>query len=450
MKGQQQCLTAVNPLHTSPRSMLGKRKRSVLSPNNQESDPELQPSPFVLTRANLRALSEQTQRSSSTLTQNYPYPFERMLLPTPSAEQASTPKKSKTKTATTGLAADAILGIYNIHLGRNLPMPKDLDNLVRKLQTPREAPITPNSQWVKGFKANPEKLLEPTEIYAMMKYLVYNPKFHPGDLDGEPMVAMELDQQWTAEVPKPPGYTDDQDLQAAMAKYGLPSRAQPDAVHGYSADALPEPLLTRVKALPEALLVRSKRPWMPWQTTQWKTPQGNQFKAEQQTRRDTSTSNECMYQFFRYNSSAYDPEPSPACTCVFSLQVYDEYCRFRIHWRRVDENGKVSYEGDVLRSAFFDDELQIFNLRSCVLEVLKWARGTRLDAIKRKLLALSPVQPVPIAISTPPRNAIASSHHSQNQSRALIHSPPTPSGHQSKRARTLNGDEDEESEDELG
>lgn len=102
-----------------------------------------------------------------------------------------------------------------------------------------------------------------------------------------------------------------------------------------------------------------------------------------------------MYQFFKHKSPAGSPEPSPADTSVFSLQVYDKYCDYRVHWRRVDDSGLVSYEGDILCSAFFSDERAVFNVRSVILKVLDWARGTRLQAIRKKLQDLGSVPSVP-------------------------------------------------------
>ncbi|KAI4173460.1 MAG: hypothetical protein LQ348_006581 [Seirophora lacunosa] len=388
-------------MHTPPRFKRGKRKRIDRSPGGQEDDTTSRNALLDLTLPNLLALNELMQQESIRSTQTYPFPYETMVYPTPSAEKASTTgnsKGGKAKTATSGLAVGAILDIYNIHLDRNLAMPEELETLVRDLKSPRDMPTTPNSKWVKAFKARPHKLHEPTEINAMLKHLIYDPQWVPGDTEGEAMVAMELDQQWTAEVPKPPGYTDDTDLQDAMAKYGLPPKAKPDVTHGYDATAFPGPLLNRVKALPQEMLVCSDEPWMPWRTTQWKTAKGLQAQAEQQTRRDASTSVQCLHRFFKHKCAPGDPEPSPAETCVFSLQVYDEYCRYRVHWRRVDGDGAPSYEGDVLYSAFFSEESQIFAVRTCIRNVLAWARGPRLQAIQRKLQSSGSAQPVPGAL----------------------------------------------------
>ncbi|KAL8684118.1 MAG: hypothetical protein Q9224_006598 [Gallowayella concinna] len=222
----------------------------------------------------------------------------------------------------------------------------------------------------------------------MARHLIFDDQSFPENTDGEFMVAMELGQQWTADVPKPSA---DNTIQAAIEKYGLAPRAKPDMNHGYNAYAFPGPLLNRLRLLPRDLHVSFgfDPPWMPWQTTQWTSTNGQQAKAEQQAKRAASTSIECLHRFFKHESPTGDPEPLTSDTCVFSLQVYNMYCHYRVHWRRVDENGKVSYEGDILCSAFVNDEEQIYRVRSCMLNILDWARGTRLPAIHRKLEALA-------------------------------------------------------------
>ncbi|KAL8938176.1 MAG: hypothetical protein Q9211_003335 [Gyalolechia sp. 1 TL-2023] len=82
------------------------------------------------------------------------------------------------------------------------------------------------------------------------------------------------------------------------------------------------------------------------------------------------------------NKARYSP---PENICVFSLVVYAPYCQYRIHWRRVDDDGTISYQGDVISRAFFDDLGAIFKVRSIMLETLEWARGHRLNAIKKAL-----------------------------------------------------------------
>lgn len=115
-------------------------------------------------------------------------------------------------------------------------------------------------------------------------------------------------------------------------------------------------------------------------------------KGEEQARRDTSAAVDCMYRFFKYQDKS--AEPSEADTSIFSLIVHEKYFEYRVHWRRVGNDSKVSYEGDIIAQAFFNQERQIFDARSVILETLSWARGNRLTAIRNKLrvLAKGPVE----------------------------------------------------------
>ncbi|KAL9594885.1 MAG: hypothetical protein Q9219_006777 [cf. Caloplaca sp. 3 TL-2023] len=195
-----------------------------------------------------------------------------MPYPTPPADIASPAGQSKntqSKTATGRLAAEALLTIYNINLRRNSALSIELN-----LKIPRDISTTPNSKWVKALKERRHKLHESTGLYALAKHLLYDPSRFPGD-EGEEMVAMELDQQWIVNVPKPAGFSDDTDLQRVMERYGLPSRPKPDVIYGYDATAFPDPLLNRIKGLPQELSVYFDEPWLPWQTVRWKTAKGN-------------------------------------------------------------------------------------------------------------------------------------------------------------------------------
>ncbi|KAL8634999.1 MAG: hypothetical protein Q9228_007467, partial [Teloschistes exilis] len=169
---QHPSLTAVKTLQASPRSMLGKRKRINPSPEHREDDTTSQ-----LTRPNLLAWTE--QQESNQPTQNFPHPFEDMAYPTPSAETAPSTGKSKHKSATSGLDGEAILDIYGIHLDREKVMPNGLQNLVRRLRTPRDKATTPNSKFVRDFKTKNLGLQERTEMWALIEKLVYRPAWFP-------------------------------------------------------------------------------------------------------------------------------------------------------------------------------------------------------------------------------------------------------------------------------
>lgn len=83
-----------------------------------------------------------------------------------------------------------------------------------------------------------------------------------------------------------------------------------------------------------------------------------------------------------------DQKPSPANTYIFSLIIYASYCEYRFHWRRVDGDGTISYQGDIITTAFLDEEDEIFKTRGSMLKTLDWARRSRLTAVQAALHAL--------------------------------------------------------------
>ncbi|KAL8865149.1 MAG: hypothetical protein Q9174_007048, partial [Haloplaca sp. 1 TL-2023] len=256
-------------LLTPLQSMLPKRKRRPPSPgldhsesgsgSESECERQFQSPPSQLTRLNLLALRKsQTGRTDQAeedirYIPRYPSPYEAMSLPTPSSDPSN---QTKTKSATSVMAAETILDAYRIFLNGKEKMPEDLETLVIHLKTLRDGPITPNSKAVKAYKEDYQNRSkgEDTQIHQIHGYLVYKPRLHSEDTQGEPMIASELNRQWKVGVPTPPEYTDDRDLQTVMDTHRLPARPKPDVTIGYNDDAFSSQLLLRLKALPSEIL----------------------------------------------------------------------------------------------------------------------------------------------------------------------------------------------------
>ncbi|KAL8923498.1 MAG: hypothetical protein Q9172_003105 [Xanthocarpia lactea] len=393
--------------------MVGKRKRS--QEESEQSDGSLLGDniSLPLTSSSLAALNAQAQQEEedSHSVRTFPFPFENMAFQTPAKPVAQSYKSAANETD-----AEAILDIFRIFLNRQLPMPVVLQELVQKLQVPRNIPITPNSKMVRATKVNNTNRNEETELLELVDFLLYPVKKHPLDEGGEPLVHRMINQQWTTAVPRPPEYKDDKDLQEAMSKFGSPARAKPDICYGYNNEALGA-YLTRYRSLPKDCLVHSESPWAPYLVVQWKSGKGTPLKAEIQARRDAATAIGALYQFFKQKSlPGY--EPSPALTCVFSLVVQSSIFEYRLHWRRIGGDGEVSYEGDVIAEGFFRDEKAIFQGRSVILKTLEWARGERLVAIQKKLETLGSAKTSSLPQSHPPPT------------------PPSASGKQSKKVKS--------------
>ncbi|KAL8937486.1 MAG: hypothetical protein Q9216_004395 [Gyalolechia sp. 2 TL-2023] len=360
--------------------MLGKRKRGQ-GPQQTQSN---QTRASLLTQENLKAFDVLAGDAASII-KNYPSPFEAM-----SYQSPSSPKKStSTTTKSTGLTkAERILDLYRFFLDRKKPLPTPLRNFIQQLKVPRQCDITPNSKNVKFAKEVNKGLSENMELHILVDKLVYRPKwFGQDDVDGEPLIYQGLNDQWADRIPRPPDAVSSTALAAAMDQLGLPKRPKPDISYGYGDDAFPDDLRACIDALPADLLVYQKKPWFPYMVVQWKSVSGTVREVEQQVRRDTSAAGDTIYRFFKHAQP--HQEPSPADTCVFSLIVYARHCEYRIHWRRVDdEDGTISYEGDIIARAFLDEEDEIFKTRGVMLKTLSWARGSRLTAIQAALRAL--------------------------------------------------------------
>ncbi|KAL8909961.1 MAG: hypothetical protein Q9171_004727 [Xanthocarpia ochracea] len=362
--------------------MLGKRKRDQ-GPSEEQTESLYTPS---LTHGNLKAFDADFAAEIASITKKYPSPFDVMPYKTPSSQQKTATDKTKS-TSLTNL--DRILDLYRFFLNRKKPMPPGLEDLLQDVMVPRECDITPNSKNVKNAKQRTQGLSEDMETIVLVAKLIYRPKWYgdeEDDPEGKALIWQGRNDLWADLIPRPLDALPNTDLAAAMDQLGLPTRPKPDFSFGYGDDAFPGGLKARIDSLPADLLVFPKKPWFPYKVVQWKSASGTVREAEQQIRRDTSTAIDTIYRFFKRAHPTQ--EPLPENVCVFSLIVYARNCEYRLHWRRVDSNGKVNYEGDIVSRAYLDDEAEIFKLRGAMLKTLAWACGPRLTAIKAALEAL--------------------------------------------------------------
>ncbi|KAI4156775.1 MAG: hypothetical protein L6R39_001030 [Caloplaca ligustica] len=112
----------------------------------------------------------------------------------------------------------------------------------------------------------------------------------------------------------------------------------------------------------------------------WKSSLVSPKKGQQQARRDGAAAMDTTYPFFKH---AYpDREPSAALICVFFLCVNQQGFEYRVHWRRVDGDGSVSWGQTLLHAP-------------------DWVRGARLTAIRDALKVLAMRPPPPMLTSVP-------------------------------------------------
>ena len=171
-----------------------------------------------------------------------------------------------------------------------------------------------------------------------------------------------------------------------MLNLGYPPKPKPDINYGYDDTAFTPQESVNMKGLAD-LLVHGGKPWLPYLMVQWNSSQKSYRKGQEQTRRDAATAIHSMYRFFTYSAPGYAPgyEPGEAETCVFTMVVNPDIFKYRSHWRQHNERGRVCYHWEGIASALFEDEEQVFRGRSAILATLDWVRGSRLQAIQRKL-----------------------------------------------------------------
>ncbi|KAI4181274.1 MAG: hypothetical protein L6R41_006720 [Letrouitia leprolyta] len=350
-------------------SMHGKRKRSQGTLESELVCPSTSP----LTHKNLEILNIELAAELASSTNNHPPPFDIMAHQSHSAHSKTPTTNSTPTTKTQGTSltnAEHILNLYRFFVDRNKQLPAKLEELVCRLKSSRQCDITPNSKAVHIAKQLNQGLSEGMELHVLMDKLLYRAKwFGDGDLEGEPLITQGRDDQWSDRLPRP-DTSKDHDLAAAMEKLGLPKKPKPDMTFGYNDEAFPDGL-----------------------------------KAHS--------------------------EPSAVDTCIFSLVIYARHCEYRVHWRRVDDDdGTISYEGDIISQAFFNDVEQIFKTRGVFLKTLEWARGSRLKTIQDALRALGSRKAVhqvgPLPTVTTPANPHQTTSPAVNTYHQVVqpHTPP--------------------------
>ncbi|KAL8894961.1 MAG: hypothetical protein Q9207_008352 [Kuettlingeria erythrocarpa] len=381
--------------------MVGKRKRgeeSELQGSKRRAGSldEALSQASQLTHSNLDQFNKQAP-SALPPTKAFPPPFQFIMNQAP-----ATPSESKkTKTISSITKADSILDTFRIYLDRNKPMPEDLRTLIQGLQEKRGIDITPKSKYIEATREECKIMKEDMNLHTLADSILYRGWLYEGDEEGEILICRGRSDQWYDRVPRPVEASEESNvaLHAAMKAQGLPPKPKPDLSYGYRDDAFDRDLTNKRKALPEQQRLFSAKPWFPYLVGEWKSAEQSPRKAEQQALRDAAAAIDTLYQLFKL---AYPgQEPSPATTCVFSLCVHYQGFDYRVHWRHIDDDGIVTYEGDRVTDARYHKPLEVFEARGAILKTLDWVRGARLTAIKNALKAVNPSPAIPPSSSTP-------------------------------------------------
>ena len=284
------------------------------------------------------------------------------------------------------------LEAYRIYIDRGMPLPKELQDLVKDVQQDRQGEVTPQSKMVKQLAKDLRRASEAKIIHEVADKLIYTCQLH-ADGDGEKMMASGHNDQWRLPTPIPtpaPSELTLSQFEELMGRLKLPRRPRPDISYGYCDAAFTDALASHRRRLSDALIVFPKAPWFPYMIVQWKSAQEPIAKAQCQARRDGAVACKAMHDLFCASGVSSDA----SMTCCFSLCANVQQAEFRIHWRREDTTtGHVSWEADMVESAHLYKEEQVYRLRGCILRALEWARNKRFDNITAALNAYPTSQP---------------------------------------------------------
>ncbi|KAL8676761.1 MAG: hypothetical protein Q9186_006742, partial [Xanthomendoza sp. 1 TL-2023] len=303
--------------------------------------------------------------------------------PSPSKKSSSDARSKATSSFT---KAGQILDTWRIHIDLNKAKPECLEDLVHHLQDKRGIDVTPKSKFLQNnAELVMKKRNEDMAVHLLADQITYMEQLSPAHDDGEPLIQRGRSDQWYDRVPRPV----DADgklaaaLEQAMEAEGSPPRPKPDMSFGFANHAFNDIQLARIKTLPKEYHLYSDAPWFPYQVMEWKSHQRSPVGAEQQAQRDATAAGDTLYRLLKL-AYPYE-EPSPASTCIFSLCVHSSGFDFRVHWRCVANDGKVSWEGDRVVDARWHKPDEVFEARGAIMKTLDWARSTRLTDIRDAL-----------------------------------------------------------------
>lgn len=193
-------------------------------------------------------------------------------------------------------------------------------------------------------------------------------------------------QAWRIDYVPVPDYSAQPAMRAVIQgqTFGTPC---PDVCYGYASSAFTaSETATLHSHLVKSLLPLDKEPWFPFFIIEWKSTAhadgGNLVQADTESLRDGAAAVNAMHRFsMLYNDDA----PDPAKTAVSSACV-DSRCMYvNLHWRRVDDSGKVWWESRIIAHSMLRDVSRMWAMRAVLKVIVEWAKRDRLSDIKAQL-----------------------------------------------------------------
>jgi len=272
-----------------------------------------------------------------------------------------------------------VLRTHRIYLDRGNALPSELGQLITRVKELRSGPPTPRSMEIKDlWKISKNK--QEKDAIAMLEPLI---SYMPGQ-DG---IDRGEDHRWRVGAVPIPDVKNDKTLERALAAKGMVKTPVPDICYGYRLQLFDEDTRTVMGGLGESCFVDtcSEEPLLPFLVMEWKAirTKGTLVEAQQQVMRDGSATVNSMVEFFAETTGHRNTTADKSA--VFSLCLDSNYVELRVHWQDVDGMGRSTWEADVIMEGLLQRADEVFRIRSCVLNIMSWAKSDRLGYIKGAL-----------------------------------------------------------------
>ncbi|TKA69967.1 hypothetical protein B0A49_10864 [Cryomyces minteri] len=300
------------------------------------------------------------------------------------ADALSAPPSARTTTASSATASNAPerLDACRIYRERSLAMPEPLAGLLQTVSAVREGPATPQSKRVAALNPTTKTMSELDAIVTLIDVFLYRPGMLPDE--EETWAWRTLDSLWNEHCVPIPSAQDDATLQRALDAVGCPKKPKPDVTYGYAETSFTRPEKDAILTMPPRTRVLIGQPYLPFLVVEWKSDKsgGTVHHAILQAARDGAAAVNTAHKFY---DTAGKVNPTEHETAIFSCCVSSRTAELHVHWRRDDVDEGVSWEMDKIYDARLSHEVDVFAFRSMVLNILDWARTTRLACVKAAL-----------------------------------------------------------------
>ncbi|MCJ1397710.1 hypothetical protein MMC11_000906 [Xylographa trunciseda] len=245
------------------------------------------------------------------------------------------------------------------------------------------ASSSPFAQSKKVASANryTRELSEIDAIFLLEDFLGYTPQDSLRD-NGVKGIIRTHNRLWNSNSVPIPATEHDEALATAIKAAGPPPKPKPDITYGYSNDSFLQSEINCAAGFSSATRVTNSQPLWPFLVMEWKSDSGQSDNARFQAMRNGAAAVSSMWHLL---NEAGCSQPRECETAVFCVCIGPKSIEIYISWRCYQPSGMLSWEMDLIQDAWLHKEDQVFQARSVLLNILEWARRTRLDGIKAAL-----------------------------------------------------------------